>query len=181
MKTMFEKAVAAPGPLAVYQQQRRQQQWQRAAWATAAAAAALPPGDGSDKGPGPTLTEQQQALLLLPATGASTAAVQLDLKLWDGSRGWANCSTLWQQYIAYELSLGRRENARKVFLRAVHECPGFKGLWLSGFSVLSGGMQPRECSGLLNSMQEREVLVRVDVYEVLLAALAEQQQQQQQP
>eukprot|EP00775_Hariotina_reticulata_P010037 gene10037-10193_t len=82
-------------------------------------------------------------------------------------------------YISHELSLGRLENARRVFLRAVHECPGFKGLWLSGFSALSRGMQPRECSGLLNSMQEREVLVRVDVYEVLLAALAEQQQQQQ--
>lgn len=74
------------------------------------------------------------------------------------------------------LTLGRHENARKLFLRAVHECPGSKALWLSGFEALCEGMQPREARGLMAAMQEKEVLTRTDVYEVLLADMADKQQ-----
>ncbi|WIA34227.1 hypothetical protein OEZ86_012580 [Tetradesmus obliquus] len=68
-------------------------------------------------------------------------------------------------YIQFELSLGRQEAARRLFLRALHECPGFKALWLAGFRALAEGLNPREASGLMSAMQEREVLLRADVYE----------------
>lgn len=36
------------------------------------------------------------------------------------------CALLWRAYIGYELSRGRPEAARRVFLRAIHACPWCK-------------------------------------------------------
>lgn len=169
---LFERALATPTVLQWHQQERLQRQRKKQAWAAALAAA----GMRQQAGAASAAAEQQQALLMQPVTAQGSAAALLDVAVWDGYRGWGHCAGLWQQYIRYELGLGRLDAARKLFLRAVHAVPGAKGLWLSGFGGVCAGLQPRECSGLLNVMQEREVVVRTDVYEVLLAAMAEKQQ-----
>jgi hypothetical protein len=166
---MFERALSSPSVLQWHQQERLQRQRNKQAWE--AACAGLPQQRGQQQGP--SQAEQRQQLLQQQVTAEGSAAALLDLVLWDGYRGWGHCAGLWQQYIQYELGLGRLEAARKLFLRAVHAVPGAKALWLSGFGGVCAGLQPRECSGLLSVMQEREVVVRTDVYEVLLAAMAE--------
>jgi hypothetical protein len=168
---LFERALAAPTFLQWHQHERLQRQRTRQAWATACAA--VLPAQQQQRG-----QQQQQELLMQPVTAEGSAAALLDLAVWDGYRGWGHCAGLWQQYMQYELGLGRLDAARKLFLRAVHAVPGAKGLWLSGFGGVCAGLQPRECSGLLNVMLEREVVVRTDVYEVLLAAMADKQQMQ---
>ena len=35
-----------------------------------------------------------------------------------------SCPLLWRCYVEAELSFGRPQAARRVFLRAIHECPG---------------------------------------------------------
>ena len=37
------------------------------------------------------------------------------------------CALLWRCYLAAELRFGRPQAARRVFLRAIHECPGKPG------------------------------------------------------
>jgi hypothetical protein len=171
---LFERALAAPTALQWHQQERLQRQRKKQAWAAARAAAGMGQQAGAASA---AAAEQQQALLVQAVSAQGSAAVLLDVAVWDGYRGWGRCAGLWQQYISYELGLGRLDAARKLFLRAVHAVPGAKGLWLSGLGGVCAGLAPRECSGLLNVMQEREVVVRTDVYEVLLAAMAEKQQE----
>jgi hypothetical protein len=173
---LFERALSAPTALQWHQQERLQRQRNTRAWDAACADLAPPPRQpGQQDGQGQA-QQQRQQLLQQPVTAQGRAAVLQDLSVWDGYRGWGHCEAgLWQQYIQHELDLGRLDAARKLFLRAVHAMPGNKGLWLSGFGAVCTSMQPRECSGLLNVMQERQVLVRTDVYEVLLAAMAEKQ------
>ena len=40
------------------------------------------------------------------------------------SREARRCVLLWRCYLAAELHHGRPQAARRVFLRAIHECPG---------------------------------------------------------
>lgn len=40
------------------------------------------------------------------------------------SREARRCALLWRCYLAAELHYGRPQAARRVFLRAIHECPG---------------------------------------------------------
>ncbi len=40
------------------------------------------------------------------------------------SAGARSCPLLWRCYVEAELSFGRPQAARRVFLRAIHECPG---------------------------------------------------------
>ena len=40
------------------------------------------------------------------------------------SREARRCALLWRCYLAAELHFGRPQAARRVFLRAIHECPG---------------------------------------------------------
>lgn len=37
-----------------------------------------------------------------------------------------SCPVLWRIYIAHHMNAGQLEPARKVFLRAIHECPWSK-------------------------------------------------------
>ena len=41
--------------------------------------------------------------------------------MWAGAR---SCPLLWRCYVEAELYFGRPQAARRVFLRAIHECPG---------------------------------------------------------
>jgi hypothetical protein len=176
MRALFERALAAPAPLTWHQQQRLQRQQQQRAWAAALAELPAIPQQQQQQEEEGGKDEQRQRRLLAAATSASEAAAQLELPLQDSYRGWGSCGSIWLCYIQFELGLGRQEAARRLFLRALHECPGFKALWLAGFRALAEGLNPREASGLMSAMQEREVLLRADVYEVLLADMAEQQQ-----
>jgi hypothetical protein len=83
----------------------------------------------------------------------------------------AHCPALWQLYLQLELGQGNEAAARRVFLRGLHACPGAKELWLAGLGKLAAGMAGRELSGLLDSMAERGVRSRTDVYEVLLESM----------
>jgi hypothetical protein len=167
---LFERALAAPTSLQWQQQERAQRERRQQAWA----AAGFPQGAAKSAADATEQRERHQQLLLQPACAAAAAAALLDAALADGYHGWASCCAgLWQAYTQHELAAGRLDAARKLFLRAVHACPGSKALWLGGFAGVCGGLAPRECSGLMTAMQEREVLVRTDVYEVLLASLAD--------
>jgi hypothetical protein len=176
LRALFERALAAPGPLTWHQHQRLQRQQQQRAWAAALAELTALPQQQQQQQDEEGKEEQRQRRLLAAATAASEAAAQLELPLQDSYRGWGTCGSIWLSYIQFELSLGRQEAARRLFLRALHECPGFKAMWLAGFRALAEGLNPREASGLMSAMQEREVLLRADVFEVLLDDMAEQQQ-----
>ncbi|KAK9820400.1 hypothetical protein WJX72_009973 [[Myrmecia] bisecta] len=85
-----------------------------------------------------------------------------------GSRA---CPLLWRAYLAYELARGRADAAKRVFLRAIHICPAAKALWLDGFASLTEQMSDKERSELLDIMRDKDLRIRTDVYEVLLAAM----------
>ena len=75
---------------------------------------------------------------------------------------------LWRCYLGAELATGRPAAARRVFLRAINACPWDKAIWLVGLRELSGVFTVKERSGLLDMMKEKEVRIRMDMYEVLL-------------
>mmetsp|Transcript_3935 Transcript_3935/g.9400 ORF Transcript_3935/g.9400 Transcript_3935/m.9400 type:complete len:710 (+) Transcript_3935:274-2403(+) len=82
-----------------------------------------------------------------------------------------SCPMLWRVYLAYHVKAGRLESAKKVFLRGIHECPWSKALWLDGVHNLRSQFSPREAEELLETCREKEVFLRTDVFEVLLAAM----------
>ncbi len=98
----------------------------------------------------------------------------------------------------YEVSQGRLDLARRLFLRAVKQCPGSKALWMLGFTAASstpahtttttttaaaaaqkgsagraaaGGLTPRETAELLDVMRDKGVRVHTEVAEVVMAGL----------
>jgi hypothetical protein len=121
------------------------------------------------------LRERVAATLRCAAGGAARAAVLLDISLHDAAaRGCGGTAALWCAYVSSELAAGRAESARRALLRGLHSCPGAKTLWLGGLAALASGLGPRESSGLLTAAGERELLLRADVYEVLLARLGQE-------
>ena len=78
---------------------------------------------------------------------------------------------MWMVYMLLEMKAGREAAARRVFLRAVHACPGRKDLWLAGLGRLGGLLSTRELKELVDIMQDRELRLRTDVYEAMLAQL----------
>lgn len=85
---------------------------------------------------------------------------------------------LWRAYLAFELDAlkapsqppGRPDAARRVFFRALHACPWSKTLWLEGFKQLSAGgaLTGNELGDLCETMREKELRLRTDIYEILL-------------
>lgn len=60
--------------------------------------------------------------------------------------------------------------ARRVYLRAIHACPGAAPLWHDGFTKLGGALPPAEAAELLQLASEKGVASRTDVFEIQLAA-----------
>lgn len=83
----------------------------------------------------------------------------------------SSCPSLWLLYMSYEAGRGRLDSSRRIFLRAVHECPWSKELWMKGLELLFSVMSPRERSDLLNVMGDKEVRIHTDMYEVLLETM----------
>lgn len=85
---------------------------------------------------------------------------------------------LWRAYLAYELEAlkqpsrpsDRPDAARRVFFRALHACPWAKTLWLDGFKRLTeaGALTGKELGDLCETMREKEMRIRTDIYEILL-------------
>lgn len=96
------------------------------------------------------------------------------MALYDAWYGCTHVAQLWRLYMHWEAAAGRLEAARKVLLRGLHACPGSKQLWLEGLGGAVGDLAPAEAKGLMGALEEREVLVRVDVMEVVLQHLDQQ-------
>lgn len=76
---------------------------------------------------------------------------------------------LWRCYLAYEAEIASNASAaRRVFFRAIHACPWSKRLWLDGFEKLSSVLTMKELSDLQEVMQDKELHIRTDIYEILL-------------
>mmetsp|Transcript_37311 Transcript_37311/g.105267 ORF Transcript_37311/g.105267 Transcript_37311/m.105267 type:complete len:1342 (-) Transcript_37311:420-4445(-) len=82
-----------------------------------------------------------------------------------------SCPVLWRIYLAHHLAAGQLEQAHRVFLRAIHECPSSKALWLDGFAGLRSHLSSREAGELLDICRDKEVFLRTDIFEVLLAGI----------
>lgn len=112
-----------------------------------------------------TLQSQLEKAVASSATAAEAAAA-------DGAGAAAAAyAGLWRLYITYMQATGNAEAARRVFLRAVRECPWSKALWLAGLSAVCGHLGSKESSELLAIMADKEVLQRTDLVEVMLASL----------
>lgn len=76
---------------------------------------------------------------------------------------------LWRCYLAYETDIAHNTNAaRRIFFRAIFACPWSKRLWLDGFQKLSTILTAKELSDLQEVMRDKELLLRTDIYEILL-------------
>ncbi|KAJ0987304.1 hypothetical protein J5N97_005660 [Dioscorea zingiberensis] len=76
---------------------------------------------------------------------------------------------LWRCYLAYEADIAHDPDAaRRIFFRAIHSCPWSKRLWLDGFQKLSSILTAKELSDLHEVMQDKELNLRTDIYEILL-------------
>ncbi|XP_057247349.1 uncharacterized protein LOC104901371 isoform X6 [Beta vulgaris subsp. vulgaris] len=75
---------------------------------------------------------------------------------------------LWRCYISYEIYLSNFPAARRIFFRAIHSCPWSKLLWLDGFQKLHNIVTAKELLDLQEVMQDKELNLRTDVYEILL-------------
>ncbi|XP_075264337.1 uncharacterized protein LOC142356275 [Convolutriloba macropyga] len=82
-----------------------------------------------------------------------------------------SCPVLWRIYLAHHLAAGQLDHAHRVFLRAIHECPSSKALWLDGFAGLRRHLNPRETGELLEICRDKEVFLRTDIFEMLLAEM----------
>ena len=86
----------------------------------------------------------------------------------DGSR----CSALWRAFLNFESRHNQSATAlHQIFLRAIESCPWSKRLWLDGISILNGICSGKELTKFLRVMREKELAVRTDVLEVVLAEL----------
>lgn len=147
-------------------------------WALAFAAEAARPGGHVHL---PNLFER--ALTSFAATPSSPAGGSAATPSSSGSSGsssfaaaLSSCVTLWGVYLQHEAAAGRADAARRLFLRALHQCPGSKPLWLRGLRAAAAAMSPREASELLVIAGDKEVRLRTDMVEVMLEAMQEQQQ-----
>jgi hypothetical protein len=112
-----------------------------------------------------TLQSQLEKAVASSATAAEAAAA-------DGAGAAAAADAgLWRLYITYMQATGNAEAARRVFLRAVRECPWSKALWLAGLAAVAGHLGSKESSELVAIMADKEVLQRTDLVEVMLASL----------
>lgn len=82
------------------------------------------------------------------------------------------CSTLWRAFLKYEFRHERSpKTLHQIFLQAIEACPWSKGLWLDGLAILNGQCPGKELTELLRVMRDKELAVRTDVLEVVLAEL----------
>ncbi|GFS37283.1 hypothetical protein Acr_00g0051130 [Actinidia rufa] len=86
-----------------------------------------------------------------------------------GNEKLRNSVILWRCYITYEINVaGNPSAARRIFFRAIHECPRSKKLWLDGFLKLHTVLTAKELSDLQEVMRDKELNLRTDIYEILL-------------
>jgi len=116
------------------------------------------PGSSSRGVPGARMAAMRVAPLLEKAAAAGKLAA---------------CPMLWHMYLRFEVGQGRMDAARRVFLRAIRECPAAKTLWMEGLQALQQALPPREVSELISIAGDKGVRLRTEVMEVMLEALAE--------
>ncbi|KAL6962786.1 hypothetical protein U1Q18_037745 [Sarracenia purpurea var. burkii] len=86
-----------------------------------------------------------------------------------GNEKFRNSVVLWRCYIEYEMNVACNPSAaRRIFFRAIHACPQSKKLWLDGFLKLHSVLTAKELSDLQEVMQDKELNLRTDIYEILL-------------
>lgn len=80
-------------------------------------------------------------------THSPGAVVQATLERAVSSDSGRACPLLWRCYLRYEAYRGRRDAARRLFLRAIAACPWAKAVWCDGLALLNGHAPPKELSG----------------------------------
>ena len=112
-------------------------------------------------------------------SGGSSSSLS-SCSLWEEEyHGCGHVGSLWKMYLEWAgVRGGGVEAARKVFFRGLHACPGDKGLWLEGLGGAVGDLGSGEAQGLMSAMEEREVMRRVEVVEVMLEEIQEQEEEQ---
>jgi NRDE-2, necessary for RNA interference len=78
---------------------------------------------------------------------------------------------LWRCSLRFERVFGTPDSLHRTFLRAVEACPWSKALWCDGLELLNGYSSPKELSEYLSIMKDKEIAVRTDVLEAVLARL----------
>lgn len=122
-----------------------------------------------------------ERLLLLSASweaarAVSTYMVRNVLERAAAIKALASCAALWVMYLRFELRLGDAASVRKVFLRAIRECPGSKAVWMEGFGAAAqheGVLRPHEASELIAAMEEKGLRVHVDVMEAAMQCMTD--------
>ncbi|EFN57952.1 hypothetical protein CHLNCDRAFT_142066 [Chlorella variabilis] len=104
-------------------------------------------------------------------THSPGAVVQATLERAVSSDSGRACPLLWRCYLRYEAYRGRRDAARRLFLRAIAACPWAKAVWCDGLALLNGHAPPKELSEYVEVMKDKELTLRTDVFEVVLAQL----------
>eukprot|EP00736_Rhodelphis_marinus_P013431 Rmarinus@m.19701 len=70
------------------------------------------------------------------------------------------CVVLWRVYIDFEIMLGEEKLAKRVFYRAIRECPWSKRLWLDSVRALRNVLSKEEIDEVLEMMAAKEIRVR---------------------
>ncbi|XP_078090594.1 nuclear exosome regulator NRDE2 [Mustelus asterias] len=77
------------------------------------------------------------------------------------SEAGAHCVLLWRMYLSFTVAQGNAERVKRVFYRALQECPWAKILYLDAVGHLPGQLQE-----ILDLMTEKEIRIRVPVEEL---------------
>ncbi|GAB4821148.1 hypothetical protein N2152v2_008194 [Parachlorella kessleri] len=119
----------------------------------------------------PTLQAWLAVLAVELLSHSAPAALAGVLERAVSSEALRHCPLLWRCYARLEASRQRPTAVRRVFLRGVGACPWDKALWLDGMALLNGSAPPQELGEYLDIVKDKDLLIRTDVYEVLLAQL----------
>ena len=91
------------------------------------------------------------------------------LKLDDGH--YAAFPVTWLLYLQF-VAEHARSDFKRVFLRSIRACPWSKVIWLQGLRLNGGLLTGSEVADFLETMKEKGVRLRTDIYEVLLEEAA---------
>eukprot|EP00210_Caulerpa_lentillifera_P005558 g5317.t1 len=87
------------------------------------------------------------------------------LKIQDGSLSIS--PLIWRMFIYAMCQHG--DLIKRTFLRAIRACPWSKLIWLEGLRACSqAAMKPNEVNEFLETMKEKGIRLRTDIYEILL-------------
>eukprot|EP00890_Picochlorum_soloecismus_P004747 jgi/Picsp_1/5273/NSC_02635-R1_upf0614 protein c14orf102-like len=107
-------------------------------------------------------------------SGSSLSSVALLLERALRHTSCRACPLLWRLRVRLASQLEtERQPLMNVFLRSIDACPWSKNVWMDGIDALyqSAQFSCKEIMDLVDVMREKDIIVRTDLYEALLAHL----------